>query len=177
MPDALTVRPTERLKGQCSNLLALALTVVHELHVARPRSPYFEFLKATPLPSLPLLWEEADLRWLACSSLLPPGLTVSTASVAAAAAATRAFEDDVLPLMNLAGEDYLPMVHQLESNWMGASSGRVWVNQCDTPSLTGSPTPSSRDRLGWPHVDRKCGRSAPLRKHSRGSSAAPYRAG
>jgi len=114
------VRPTsgcERLKelcegGECSSVLALALTVLHELHVASPRTPYFEDLAAAPPPGVPLLWPEEDVMRLAGSSLLPTkdgdSAAAKASAVVAAAAATASFEEDVRPVMTAVGIEYLP---------------------------------------------------------------------
>ena len=91
-------------RGECSRTLALALTVLHELHVASPRAPFFELLAATPPPDVPLLWEEADLERLGGSSLLPPGVTVASVSEAA----TAAFNEDVRPIADALGPSYMP---------------------------------------------------------------------
>ena len=90
--------------GGCSRLLALALTVLHELHVKEPRAPYFDLLAASPLPSTPSLWSEEAVVAIEGTSLMPKGATASDA-----AAATRtAFETDVLPMMDAAGDGYMP---------------------------------------------------------------------
>ena len=108
-PAELVFKPTGKLaelcaSGECSRTLALALMVLHELHVASPRKPYFELLAATPPPDLPLLWEEADLERLSGSSLLPPGVTAAAVSDAAAAA----FDEDVRPMVDVLGPAFLP---------------------------------------------------------------------
>lgn len=118
LPFALVVRPAARLielckRGECSTVMALALTVLHELRVASPRTPYFEDLSAAAPPLVPLLWAEADLLHLAGTSLLPlgsgePQVAARAAAAEAKAAAHAAFEEDVQPLMAAVGEDYLP---------------------------------------------------------------------
>jgi len=63
LPMSMAVRPCGRLKdmvakGSCSPLLALALTVVHELNVRSPQtSGYFADLASAPPPDIPALWE------------------------------------------------------------------------------------------------------------------------
>ena len=58
-PAELVLKPNGPLaalctSGKCSRTLALALTVLHELHVASPRKPFFELLAATPPPVAPM---------------------------------------------------------------------------------------------------------------------------
>ena len=106
LPLSLSVSPAEPLaalvgSGKCSRLLAVALTMLHELHVAQPRAPYFDLLAASPLPSLPSLWPDAAVAKLEGSSLLPNGATAADA----AAAARATFENDVLPIMTSLGSD------------------------------------------------------------------------
>ena len=110
LPATLAVRPVGKLAdmvqlGQCSSLLALALTVLHELHVASPRSEFFEDLACMSLPSIPLLtWAPGDLSQLSGTSLLPAGVELEGVHGAADAS----FREDVLPIMMAVGEDYLP---------------------------------------------------------------------
>ena len=89
---------------RCSRLLALALTVLHEIHVKSPRDPFFEMLAASPLPATPSLWTHDAIAELEGTSLLPNGADAAAVDAAAAAA----FEADVLPVMRAAGDDYLP---------------------------------------------------------------------
>ena len=89
---------------RCSRLLALALTVLHEIHVKSPRDPFFEMLAASPLPATPSLWTHDAIAELEGTSLLPNRADAAAADSAAAAA----FEADVLPVMRAAGDDYLP---------------------------------------------------------------------
>ena len=56
---------------RCSRLLALALTVLHEIHVKSPRDPFFEMLAASPLPPTPSLWTHDAIAELEGTSLLP----------------------------------------------------------------------------------------------------------
>ena len=65
LPTSLAVRPSGRLadlvaQGECSNLLALVLTVMHELFVRAPRLPFFHLLATSPPPGCPLLWSGTD---------------------------------------------------------------------------------------------------------------------
>jgi len=89
---------------RCSRLLALALTVLHEIHVKSPRDPFFEMLAASPFPATPSLWTHDAIAELEGTSLLPNGADAAAVDAAAAAA----FEADVLPVMRAAGDDYLP---------------------------------------------------------------------
>ncbi|KOO24456.1 hypothetical protein Ctob_003206, partial [Chrysochromulina tobinii] len=61
---------------RCSRLLALALTVLHEIHVKSPRDPFFEMLAVSPLPATPSLWTHdaiAELEGTAAGDdYLPP---------------------------------------------------------------------------------------------------------
>ena len=105
--------------GRCSRLLALALTVLHGLHVAEPQPPYFRMLAASPLPAAPLLWDDAAVALLQGTSLLPGGATAADA----AASARTAFETDVLPTMTAVG-DYLPAAVRTQRRFAEALS---WV--------------------------------------------------
>ena len=109
LPLSMMIHPPDKLaemvaSGECSKILALALTVVHGLHVSSPRTKFFDLLAASPPPDLPMLWDSASLEHLSGTSLLPPD--VRAADVAAAA--ERIFEEDVRPMMVAAGETYLP---------------------------------------------------------------------
>ena len=108
LPVSFQVRPAGRLqemvaKRECSSLMALTLTVMHELNVRSPRLPFFEDLSTMPLPELPSLWSEEDLDVL-------PGTSLSGGKtpLQMMASIQDTFKEDVLPLMALMGEDYLP---------------------------------------------------------------------
>eukprot|EP01044_Picomonas_judraskeda_P011348 COSAG03_NODE_1536_length_3911_cov_2.531742_4_plen_481_part_00 len=103
LPDSLAVRPSGAIAalvagGECSPLLGLVLTLVHELFVAAPRKPFFELLAATFLPGLPCLWSAAERLHLAGTSLAP----------AVAEDPRIIHETQVLPWMQKLGEKLFP---------------------------------------------------------------------
>lgn len=139
LPLELAVHPPPPVINLgCSNLLALALTVVHEIHVAQPRKPFFSLLAATPTPALPLLWTESDLSHLSSVSLLP-----GSDAAAASAAGSATFEEDVLPMMEALGELYLPRSVRTKSTFANSLAlvisravlGRVSYEMGSSPSL------------------------------------------
>ena len=106
--------------GRCARLLALTLTVHHELHAGPPRKPNFALLAASPLPSVPLLWSRAEVALLEGTSLLPSGATAADAE-----AATRTvFETDVLPLMRELGDVYMPPAVRTQQHF---AESLAWV--------------------------------------------------
>ena len=77
LPLSMMIHPPDKLaemvaSGETSKILALALTVVHGLHVSSPRTKFFDLLAASPPPDLPMLWDSASLEHLSGTSLLPP---------------------------------------------------------------------------------------------------------
>lgn len=109
LPMALAVRPSPQLMDlvssrKCSSLVALALTVLHELKVQNPRLPFFEDLATNPLPTIPSLWDETDLVHIDGTSLINNGQTPADA----ACATKSSFVEHVLPLMQMLGEEFLP---------------------------------------------------------------------
>ena len=105
IPAELAVRPSGEIAdlvkaGHCSHFLALVLTTLHELHVAKPRKPYFDFLAGTPPPHVPMLWSDAELTHLLGTTVLPCG--------GAADAASAAFATHVTPLLERLGEGLFP---------------------------------------------------------------------
>ena len=109
LPTAIAVRPASAFadlvrSGECSAMLALVLTAMHEIHVVQPPTPFFAFLAATPPPLVPMLWDDEDIGLLAGTMLLPTGCT----SADAADAARSAFEQDVQPVMEKMGQSFLP---------------------------------------------------------------------
>ena len=63
LPSSLTIQPSGPIaklvaNGECSKLLGLALTHMHESRVAEPRAPYFADLASQPPPNVPLRWKE-----------------------------------------------------------------------------------------------------------------------
>ena len=64
LPASLIIQPSGPIaklvaNGECSKLLGLALTHMHESRVAEPRAPYFADLASQPPPNVPLRWREA----------------------------------------------------------------------------------------------------------------------
>ena len=109
VPQSLAVAPEPPLadlvaSGRCSRLLALALTVLHELHVREPKAPFFDLLAASPLPATPSLWADDAVAELEGTSLLPVDATAADVATSARAA----FDADVLPIMCAAGDAYMP---------------------------------------------------------------------
>ena len=63
LPASLIIQPSGPIaklvaNGECSKLLGLALTHMHESRVAEPRAPYFADLASQPPPNVPLRWKE-----------------------------------------------------------------------------------------------------------------------
>ena len=125
LPFALAVRPHSCLKelvsdNKCSALLALILTVLRELFVNPTPSPSFTDLKNSKTPSIPSSWSTKKLADICGTSLLPTPLTVNDVVKTRAAA----FETDVLPLLPLLEEHYIPAIHLTLPNFQTALS---WV--------------------------------------------------
>ena len=129
IPSALAVRPLDAMaqriaSGECSRLLALVLTVVHGIHFRCEENPFFALLQTSPPPDCPLLWEEAQLRYLEGTSLLQQADGSGAAASKAAASAREAFHGVVLPLMKQIGEALLPSSVQTQRAFATALS---WV--------------------------------------------------
>ena len=63
LPASLIIQPSGPIaklvaNGECSKLLGLALTHMHESRVAERRAPYFADLASQPPPNVPLRWKE-----------------------------------------------------------------------------------------------------------------------
>ena len=103
LPDSLAVRSGGVIaglvaSGECSRLLGLVLTLVHELFVAAPRKPFFDLLAATTLPGIPCLWSAAERLHLTGTSLAP----------AVAEDPRIIYQTDVLPWMHKLGDELFP---------------------------------------------------------------------
>jgi hypothetical protein len=118
LPDSMAVRPLGGpiaalvAHGECSQLLGLVLTLVHELFVAAPRKPFFALLAATPLPRVPCLWSAAERLHLVGTSL----------ALAVAEDPCAIYETDVLPWMQKLGEELFPPAARTQAAFEAALS-------------------------------------------------------
>ena len=67
LPASLIIQPSGPMasrvaSGECSKLLGLALTHMHESRVAEPRAPYFSDLASQPPPNVPLRWKDVSCQ-------------------------------------------------------------------------------------------------------------------
>ena len=67
LPASLIIQPSGPMaqlvaSGECSKLLGLALTHMHESRVTEPRAPYFADLASQPPPNVPLRWKEVSCQ-------------------------------------------------------------------------------------------------------------------
>ncbi|GMI30547.1 hypothetical protein TeGR_g5452, partial [Tetraparma gracilis] len=125
LPGSLAIRPPAALSelvktNGVSALLALILTVQHNLFVSESPSPYFQDLSSSDTPPLPSSWTDADLQELAGTSLLPPPMTPAMVR----ATAKEAYETDVVAAMDKLPDSFLPATTRNKKDFQTALS---WV--------------------------------------------------